>query len=63
MGSDQPGASPDEWAAGWESSRERQQRDIALATPAQLLAWLEEAIALAAKAGALPRPRKPSGFE
>lgn len=46
-----------EWDGGWSAHR-RRQRDAWLATtPDQRLAWLEEAIAFAHRAGALPRRR------
>jgi hypothetical protein len=51
MAEDAPG-----WEAGWESSRRAQLEAQAAATPAQRLAWLEEALRLALAAGALPRP-------
>jgi hypothetical protein len=54
-------ASPDphpeqeDWRGDFDSMRDRA-RDAALAaTPAQRLAWLDEAIAFATKMGALPR--------
>lgn len=40
---------------GWEEHRREQVIATAKATPAQLLRWLEEAIAFAVSAGALPR--------
>jgi hypothetical protein len=40
---------------GWSSHRRDQLRRQLEATPAQRLAWLEDAIKLAARAGALPR--------
>ena len=47
---------------GWEEHRRRQIREILLGTtPAQRLAWVEEAIDLAISVGALPpkdRPRR-----
>jgi hypothetical protein len=43
-------------ASDWERHRREQLRRIlAETTPAQRLAWLEEAIAFAHRAGALPR--------
>ncbi len=52
-----PETAPDDWEAGWEAHR-RHQLTLALrASPAQRLAWLEEMIALAYRAGALPKPR------
>jgi hypothetical protein len=38
----------------WESHRREQLRARASTTPARRLAWLEEAIAFARRAGALP---------
>jgi hypothetical protein len=49
---------------GWLDHRREQIRSQLRATPAQRLAWLEDAIQLAARAGALPRPpqhRPPQG--
>jgi len=46
-----------EWACSWEETRKRQLSSAMAATPAQRLAWLEEAIALAHQSGALPRKR------
>jgi len=48
----------DEWGTGWEAHRIHQMTLALRATPAQRLAWLEEAIALAHRAGALPRRRE-----
>lgn len=52
----------DERETGWEAHRrEKLVAGLAL-TPAQRLAWLEEAIAFAHRAGALPRrPTPPTG--
>lgn len=47
----------DEWHAGWEARRVEQIILALRATPAQRLAWLEEVIALAHRAGALPKRR------
>ena len=52
---------PGEWAAGWREHERRQLLAFASATPAQRLAWLEEVLVLAYRAGALPRPREPWG--
>ena len=57
MGSEREVDTDQAWEVGWEDARERQQRDIAKATPTQLLDWLEEAISIAAQSGALPRKR------
>jgi len=43
------------WRVDWASHREAQLISVAAATPAQRLAWLEEAIRLAYRTGALPR--------
>ena len=48
-----------EWRATWEDARSRRFVLGLDATPAQRLAWLEEAIGLAHASGALPRPRNP----
>jgi len=46
---------------GWERHRRERLEAILTTTPAQRLAWLEEAIAFARSAGALPRhPDRPS---
>jgi hypothetical protein len=42
--------------AGWEDARRFALERALDATPAERLAWLEEAIALAHGTGALPRP-------
>lgn len=47
----------DEWGTGWETHRVAQLTLALRATPAQRLAWLEEAIALAYRVGALPKRR------
>jgi hypothetical protein len=41
------------WKAGWKGNERSQLRSWLEATPAQRLAWLEEAIELAYQAGAL----------
>ncbi len=46
----------DDWGS-WESQRERKQTLALAATPAERLAWLEQAILFAFQAGALPRDR------
>jgi hypothetical protein len=54
--SDEPPAN--DWQADdWESSRRRALTIALGATPAQRLAWLEEAIRIAFASGALPKPR------
>lgn len=47
--------SPGGWDGSWEAHRERQRQAWMDATPAQRLAWLEDALLLAHRAGALPR--------
>jgi hypothetical protein len=47
----------DEWPRGWAEHKRRQLRAFLASTPAQRLAWLEEMIELAHRAGALPRRR------
>lgn len=42
--------------SGWEQHRRDQLQRTSSATPLQRLRWLEEAIAFAVRAGALPRP-------
>ncbi len=44
-----------DWHVDWDGHRESQIASVAEATPAQRLAWLEEAIRLAYLSGALPR--------
>jgi hypothetical protein len=52
----------DEWGASWEAHRIHQLTLALDATPAQRLAWLEEAIILAHRSGALPkRPSEHGG--
>jgi len=51
--SDRPVADGD-WQVDWEGHRDAQLLSVAAATPAQRLAWLEEAIRLAYRSGALP---------
>ena len=48
----------EEWNSGWEARRIEQMILGLRATPAQRLAWLEEVIALAHRAGALPKRRE-----
>jgi hypothetical protein len=47
-----------EWGAGWEAHRVHQLTLALGATPAQRLAWLEDAIRLAHLVGALPKRRR-----
>ena len=50
-----PFAAEGDWEADWDSHDRWQMVAGLAATPAQRLAWLEEMIALAFGAGALPR--------
>ena len=45
------------WPVTWEASRKEQLRRWRHATPAERLAWLEEALEIAARSGALARER------
>jgi hypothetical protein len=45
--------SADHWDATWEGARKRLLESTLAATPAQRLAWLEEMLELAHRAGAL----------
>lgn len=54
MSPDQPSGDR-EWEAAWEDNRRAQMTDALKATPAQRLAWLEDAIELAYQGGA-PNP-------
>ena len=51
----------DAWDGSWEAHEDRQRRSRMRATPAQRLAWLEQAIAFAHSAGALPPPEPQPG--
>jgi len=46
-------SSTHDWRAGWKDNERAQLRSWLKATPAERLAWLEEAIKLAYQAGAL----------
>ena len=46
-----------DWMAGWESNRQAGLEAVLSATPAQRLAWLEDALTLAHRAGALPKTK------
>jgi hypothetical protein len=48
-------ASDDRPVDGWEDHRREQLLSVMTTTPLQRLRWLEEAIAFAFKAGALPK--------
>jgi hypothetical protein len=63
-----PAETSDSWDATWEGTRKQLLKSSLAATPAQRLAWLEEVLELAYRAGALgklPTPNhhriKPSG--
>ena len=58
MGEQQTPAEHD-WPVSWEASREAQFRAMARATPAQRLAWLEQALRMAQASGALSRAETP----
>lgn len=50
----------EDWSATWEAERARRLRGTLSATPAERLEWLEEALEIAHRAGALPRrPEEP----
>ena len=49
------GKMEEEWDASWAGTERAQFNAVLSATPAQRLAWLEEAIRLAHASGALPR--------
>lgn len=44
-----------DWRGDFRAAEERQLESSLLATPSERLKWLEEALAFAAKMGALPR--------
>ena len=46
------------WDTSWEGAERRLLETTLRATPAQRLQWLEEAIALAHRSGALTKPRQ-----
>lgn len=46
-----------DWDGSWEAHHDRQRTMWLQTSPAQRLAWLEQAIALAHRTGALPRRR------
>jgi hypothetical protein len=50
-----PETSAAEWQADFRSAEDHSLEASLAATPAQRLAWLEEALAFAYKVGALPR--------
>ena len=49
---------PSEWGASWEGVERAQLETMLAATPAQRLAWLEEAMRLAHASGALEAARR-----
>lgn len=49
------------WDATWEGVRRQRLESTVAATPAQRLAWLEEALELAYRSGALARESSPPG--
>ena len=51
---DKNGKAEEEWDASWAGTERAQFEAIHSATPAQRLAWLEEAMHLAHASGALP---------
>lgn len=51
----------DDWRAGWEDQEALTLERSLAVTPAQRLAWLEEAIRLAWASGALPRKNDAGG--
>jgi hypothetical protein len=54
-----PAKPSDRWDATWEGTRKQQLESTLAATPAQRLAWLEEALEIAHLAGALePKPTR-----
>lgn len=50
---------PSGWDASWRGHRERQRQAWLDSTPAQRLAWLEAALRLAHRSGALPASHSP----
>ena len=55
---DQTSGRPDQWNASWEDVERAQLETMLAATPAQRLAWLEEAMRLAHASGALATARR-----
>ena len=49
---------PGEWDASWEGAERAQLETMLAATPAERLAWLEEAMRLAHVSGALEAARR-----
>ena len=52
------GGCREQWDASWEDVERAQLETMLAATPAQRLAWLEEAMRLARASGALPSARR-----
>ena len=48
-----------DWMAGWEANRQAGLDAVVSATPTQRLGWLEEALRLAHRVGALPKREEP----
>ena len=60
------GARREQWVVSWEDVERAQLKTMLAATPAERLAWLEEAMRLAHASGALEaarRERAPRDFE
>jgi len=57
--SERPIRTERDWPVSWGASREAQFRAMAGATPAQRLAWLEQALRMAQASGALSRAETP----
>ncbi len=55
--------SGDAWDASWQGAREQLLKATLAATSAQRLAWLEEVLELAHRAGALGRQSPPDGTD
>lgn len=51
--------SAEDWDASWEGAREQLLEATLAATPAQRLAWLEEVLELAHRAGSLANRQPP----
>ncbi len=54
---DSDGPAHQAWHCAWDDARRRSFTRALALTPAERLRWLEDAIAFAHRAGALPRPR------
>jgi hypothetical protein len=53
-----PELSADDWRGDYRAAEERRRDASLAATPSQRLKWVEEALALAAKVGALPNAER-----